>query len=88
MENFFKGKIVVITGSSRGIGFGIAQAFINREAKVIITGTKKENLTKAENLLQKKNLASYILNVADAENVKEVFDDIIKKIFNNRHSCE
>ena len=36
-----KGKNVLITGGTKGIGLAIARAFHNSEASLIITGTKK-----------------------------------------------
>lgn len=36
----FKGKQVLVTGGSQGIGFAAAQAFANADAKVTITGTR------------------------------------------------
>ena len=40
-------KIVLITGASSGIGFGIAQAIISNGGKVIITGRDTEKLNNA-----------------------------------------
>ncbi|RYC43358.1 glucose 1-dehydrogenase [Pectobacterium zantedeschiae] len=41
------GKVAVITGATEGIGFAIAQEFVNEGAFVFITGRHKETLTKA-----------------------------------------
>ena len=38
----FKGKTVVITGGTRGIGYAVAEAFLEQEAEVHVTGTKKD----------------------------------------------
>ena len=40
MEFNFKNKLVLITGSTKGIGFDVAQRFLKYGAKVIITGRK------------------------------------------------
>lgn len=45
--NRFTGKSAIITGGSRGIGLGIAQAILNEGGQVIITGRKPEQLEEA-----------------------------------------
>ncbi len=40
-------KVAVITGGTRGIGFGIAQAFVKEGASVVITGRSREKGEKA-----------------------------------------
>ena len=40
-------EIALITGGSTGIGFGIAKAFVNFGAKVIIVGHREKPLKKA-----------------------------------------
>lgn len=42
--NRFEGKSAIVTGGSRGIGLGIAQAIVNEGGSVIITGRKPEQL--------------------------------------------
>ena len=46
MEFNFKNKLVLITGSTKGIGFDVAQRFLKYGAKVIITGRKFLNQNK------------------------------------------
>ena len=41
------GKTAVVTGGSRGIGFSIAAALLDRGANVVITGTTQETLDSA-----------------------------------------
>ncbi len=43
----FTDKVVIVTGSSRGIGLEIAKAFNELGAKVVISSRKMENLEKA-----------------------------------------
>ncbi|MFD4375550.1 SDR family oxidoreductase [Streptomyces sp. NPDC058486] len=41
------GKVAIVTGASRGIGFGIAEALIARGDRVVITGRGEEALKEA-----------------------------------------
>ena len=49
-----EGKVAIITGSSRGIGYQIAKSFLENGAKVVICGSKEENALKAVDNLQKE----------------------------------
>ena len=40
-------KTVVITGSTRGIGLGMANEFLNRGHQVVISGTSDASVSKA-----------------------------------------
>lgn len=50
-NKLLEGKIALITGGSSGIGFSIAEEFIKNGCKVIICGTNKEKLIKAQEKL-------------------------------------
>ncbi len=41
------GKVAVITGASRGIGYGVAEALLARGDRVCITGRSEESLKEA-----------------------------------------
>ena len=68
----FKGKIVLITGGTRGIGKGIAKSFIDSNAKVYICARNapKEKI---------KNTTFLQCNVNDPENIEDMFSKIIEK---------
>ncbi len=48
-----KDKVVVITGSSRGYGYAIAEAMLKAGATVVISGRSEASLKRAERTLQK-----------------------------------
>jgi 3-oxoacyl-[acyl-carrier protein] reductase len=82
MDLKLKDKTVLVTGSTRGIGKAIAQAFAKEGAKVIITGTIKDRAVKvAEELKNTYGVETLGLemNIADSESVKKAFSEIEKK---------
>lgn len=56
-------KTVVITGSTRGIGFGLANEFLQRGCKVIVSGRTQEACDKAVAELSAKHKAENIFAV-------------------------
>jgi 3-oxoacyl-[acyl-carrier protein] reductase len=53
-------KVYFISGSSKGIGFFIAQCFLEEGAKVVITGRDDKALKKAESILREKKLGQVL----------------------------
>jgi len=51
MELELEGQSVLITGSSQGIGSGIAEAFLKEQAHVILTGRQASKLDKTKKSL-------------------------------------
>ncbi len=73
----FSGKVVLITGGSRGIGFSTAKLFSENGAHVIITSKDKSRLEKsASNLVNTIGISADIKNEVD---VKNVIEQTIKK---------
>ena len=78
-----EGKIAVVTGGTRGIGYAIVKKFLENGAKVILFGSKEESVNKAIEELKKEN-SSYIVDGAwpkleSLESVQNIFDDIVSK---------
>ena len=55
-------KSIVITGSTSGIGFGLADSFLSLGCSITISGRSKENLEKAYSLLAGKCESSRLLS--------------------------
>ena len=50
-----KGKVAVVTGGTRGIGFATVKKFLENEAKVVLLGSKQETVEKAIKELKQIN---------------------------------
>lgn len=77
----FDNQIVLITGSTRGIGHEIAAQFAAAGATVILTGRTQETVTRVVSEFQAKGWKAdgYAVDVAKASSVKEITDKIIDK---------
>ncbi len=69
---------VVITGSTRGIGYGLADAFLQRGCQVTISGRSQESVDAAVATLAAKHGASAVFgqacDVANIEQVQRLWD--------------
>jgi gluconate 5-dehydrogenase len=72
-----KGKVALITGSSKGLGLSIARALFNSGATIIINGRNQKTLDEAsEKINLKKNIIyKYPFDVT---NVEDVYENINK----------
>lgn len=50
-----EGKVAIITGATRGIGYETARLFLENKAKVIIFGSKEETVEEALKKLKEEN---------------------------------
>ncbi|MHB9073511.1 MAG: SDR family NAD(P)-dependent oxidoreductase [Desulfobaccales bacterium] len=53
MDLQFDGRIVLVTGSTKGIGKGIAEGFLQEEATVVLTGRDRAVLERQQDVFQK-----------------------------------
>ena len=66
-----KGKKVLITGGSSGIGLSIARKCINEGAKVVITGRRESKLEKVINEIGNPLLKSQIWDISDISKIEQ-----------------
>jgi 3-oxoacyl-[acyl-carrier protein] reductase len=82
MDLGLKGKVVLVTAASQGIGRAIAEAFAAEGSKVAITARNLEKVQKAANEIAKGSGAELIGIVADAmkpeDNVRMV-EEVVKR---------
>ncbi|WP_432772864.1 3-oxoacyl-ACP reductase FabG [Francisella salimarina] len=72
------GKIALVTGASRGIGFEVAQALATRGAMIIGTATSQGSAEKFENKMKSKGFQArgLVLNISDIESIKNFFAEV------------
>ena len=75
-----KGKVAVVTGGTRGIGYAIVRKYLENGAKVVLFGSREETVNKALSSLREENssweVSGYYPNLSDASEVKEVIEKI------------
>lgn len=77
-----EGKVAVITGGGKGIGFGLASAFAREGADLVITGRNEGRLVEAKEKLEKEygvNVLPIAADGADEEAIKIVVSAAIER---------
>lgn len=74
-------KHVLITGSTRGIGFGLAKSFLGNNYKVTVNGTTQAGVDNAIKLLKEiypnAKVQGFSYSVTNHENVKNLWNDAV-----------
>ena len=74
------GKVAIVTGGTRGIGFEVVRTFLNNGASVALLGSKEESVTKAINKLKEENenypVIGFYPDLVSEKEVKEVFSKV------------
>lgn len=79
------GKIAIITGSTRGIGFSIAKLFLQNGAYVAICGSKIENAIQAidkirlELQISKDKMMPIGVDIKNTESIQNMVESVIQK---------
>ncbi len=78
-----RGKVAVVTGGTRGIGFEIVRKYLANGAKIILFGSKKETVDKALAKLREEN-ADWVVEglfpkLTDASEVERAISSIKEK---------
>ena len=73
-----KGKVAVITGGSRGIGFAIAESLIREGSQVVITGRHPDTFMAAAVKLEnpEAEIHAKACDVSDPEQVQQLFETV------------
>lgn len=80
-----EGKVAIVTGGTRGIGYQTVQKFLENKAQVVLFGSKKESVLKAIESLKTKNSNYEVLgfypDLTNFEEVTNVFKEVKRKIW-------
>lgn len=79
MSGRFEGRVAMVTGGSRGIGKGVAQAFAEGGAKIAIIDINEEALTEVEKEFKEKGYEVLVkkANVVEAEEVEVAMEEVV-----------
>ncbi len=78
-----KGKIAVVTGGTRGIGYAIVKRYLENGAKVVLFGSREETVQKALSSLKEENadweVSGDYPNLKDAKAVEAAIEKVKEK---------
>lgn len=72
-------KVVVITGGTRGIGFGLVREFLKRGCKVAFCGRSQSSVDKALAELKSENVLGVPCDVTEAAQLQALWDTTVKQ---------
>lgn len=77
------GKVAIITGGTRGIGFATVKKFLDNNCKVVLFGSRKESVDKAIKELKELNenyeVSGLFPNISNLKEVEEAFNEVKNK---------
>lgn len=78
-----EGKVAIVTGGTRGIGFAIVKKYLENKAKVILFGSREDSVNKAicelKNINNDYEVSGYYPTLYNCEEVSKVFKEIYDK---------
>ena len=78
-----KGKVAVVTGGTRGIGYSVVKKYLENGAKVVLFGSRAETVDKALSLLRAENAEWEVdgdyPNLKDGSSVEEAIEKVKEK---------
>jgi 3-oxoacyl-[acyl-carrier protein] reductase/7-alpha-hydroxysteroid dehydrogenase len=76
-----EGKVAIVTGGTRGIGYEIVKKFLDNKAKVVLFGSREDSVKKAVSSLNEEGYDVFGLypNLSNLEEVKSAYDEVINK---------
>ncbi len=76
-------KVAIVTGGTRGIGFGIVKAYLKEGAIVILAGSREETVRNALEKIKTENPNAKVEGIwpdlTNYEDVKKNFDAVVEK---------
>ena len=74
-----KDKVVVVTGSGRGLGRGMALSFAKKGANIAVVDLNEEDIAETVKLCEEAGVKAkgYKVNVAKEEEVEALFSDVV-----------
>lgn len=77
------GKVAIVTGGTRGIGYTIVKEFLKNGAKVALAGSREETVNDALAKLAEEGLAENVMGISpsltDPGAVKKAFDSVVER---------
>ncbi|MBX2815607.1 MAG: SDR family oxidoreductase [Saprospiraceae bacterium] len=77
--NDLKGKVALITGGTKGIGYSIVESLLEQGMRVAYTGTSDGSIDQAQKGLGKEDVFGMVADVRDRASQQAVIDQVIAR---------